>query len=639
MQRKNTLISIAAIAVLVAIAIWISAGKTLSFAGSNGCNNCQSVGQIVGGVTTSVQNVHFLSNYASLNGAAYLVTFVINGAGQALQGTQAQLAQGINSSYATHSNNQVSINYKLNSEQIEVPYTYSGYHLYQWGYTPINTGWTNSSCPFGLVCSNSYPSGDNYNTTIAAGVYVGSIPEAFIAQEVSLYANACASSGASNPIVVMTGQGTISGLIASSEAVSLMCVAPVQSSVATVYNPGAYKLLINASITFTNSTTTATVYLNSQQPSAYYDSTLYAQIYGYESSGRNIITSFPTVVVFSNGTAKVVNPFSTGSGLGASATTYTGTFPSGWLQTPLVLQGVTISNIYAWTPITSGIQSNNQALNNYLYVEQNTSPTAQMQINFNGGSPYGVLNITSNPEFYPEVQLVAKLSTLGVYIPVVEPKIQSVSPNPTNFQSGSAQTVTFDVYNNASVAGGAYISGSCGSSTFSTPNFNVGAGQTVPISTSITSPYNPNLANEDITCVATIYSSSFSVYQNSFTWAGTVKPNCPSGYIYQNNENCAPISPTLNNTNSTNVCAGGYKYENGACVPVNVCPTGYYLNSTVVPPTCDPLPVQQGAGIGWYILAGIIIIAVIYLFSRSAGKGRKGRTRIKIARGSGGGIV
>jgi hypothetical protein len=629
-KKTNALIGIFVVAVLVVAAFFIMHGNTLSFINTASCNNCQSVGQIVGGIITSIQNVQFLSNYASLNGAAYLVTFVINGAGQALQGTQAQLAQGINSSYATHSNNQVSINYKLNSEQIEVPYTYSGYHLYQWGYTPINTGWTNSSCPFGLVCSNSYPSGDNYNTTIAAGVYVGSIPEAFIAQEVSSYANACASSGASNPIVVMTGQGTISGLIASSEAVSLMCVAPVQSSVATVYNPGAYKLLINASITFTNSTTTATVYLNSQQPSAYYDSTLYAQIYGYTSSGRNIITSFPTVVVFTNGTDKVVNTFDAGALL-SSTVSYTGAFPSGWIagQNPLELQGVRITNVYSWQALTGAIQQSNQDLNNYLYAPQATSSASGMKIYLSGGSPYGVLNITSNPEFYPEVQLVAKLSTLGVYIPVVEPKIQSVSPNPTSFQSGSAQTVTFDVYNNASVAGGAYISGSCGSSTFSTPNFNVGAGQTVPISTSITSPYNPNLANEDITCIATVYSSSYSIYHNNINFQAVVKPNCPSGYIYQNNANCAPISPTLNNTNSTNVCAGGYKYENGACVPVNVCPTGYYLNSTVVPPTCDPSPVSQGIGWGWYLLAGVIIVAAVYLLSRGTGKGK---SRVKVAK-------
>lgn len=636
MQDKHAFISVVAIAALVVIAVMLSTGQQLSFAGvSSGCNNCQSAGQIVGGVITGIQNVQFLSNYGNLNGAAYLVTFVINGAGQALQGTQTQLAQSINSSYSTHTNNQVSINYKLNSEQIEVPYTYSGYHLFQWGYTPLSTGWTNSSCPFGIVCSNSYPSGDNYNTTIAAGVYVGSVPEGYIAQEVSSYAAACANSGASNPVVVMTGQGTISGLIASSEAVSLMCISPVQSKVATIYNPGAYNININASITFSNGTIT-TMYLSSQHPSTYYDNILYAQIYGYENSGRNIITSFPTVVVFNNKTAKVVNPFSTATGLGASATTYTGAFPSEWIQTPLVLQGVTISNVYAWTPITSGIQSNNQALNNYLYVEQNTSPTAQMQINFSGGSPYGILNITSNPEFYPQVQLVAKLNTLSIYIPVAEPKITSISPSQLTFQSGSAQTVTFDVYNNASVAGGAYISGSCGSSTFSTPNFNVGAGQTVPISTSITSPYNPNLANEDITCIATVYSSSYSIYHNNINFQAVVKPNCPSGYIYQNNANCAPISPTLNNTNKTAVCAAGYKYENGACIPVNVCPTGYQLNSSIVPPTCEPEPVQQGIGIGWYILAGAIIIAVVYLFSRGAGKGR---VRIKVAKNSGGGIL
>ena len=627
-MQRNSLVSIIAIAILVAAAIFLINGNLLSISGSlGGCSNCNSVGQISGGVITSIQNVQFLSNYAGLNGAVYLVTFVINGAGQALQGTQTTLAQGINSTYATHSNNQVSINYKLNSEQIEIPYTYSGYRLYQWGYTPIQTGWVAPSCAFGIVCSNEYPSGSNYNTTIAAGVYVGSIPESYLAGEVASYAQACASSGALNPIVVMTGQGTISGIIASSEAVSLMCIAPVQSKVATVYNPGAYSMLINASVTFTNGTTTQTLYLNSQQPSAYYANTLYAQIYGYTSSGRNIITSFPTVVVFNNDTSKVVNPFSVGSGLTASASTYTGTFPSGWLQTPLVLQGVTVSNVYAWSPVDSGILESNQNLNNYLYVEQNTSPTAQMQINLNGGSPYGILNITNNPEFYPEVQLAAKVSTLGVYVPVVEPKITLVSPSNLTFQSGSEQTVTFSVYNNASVAGGAYLSGACGNSTFSTSNFNIPAGVTVPISVAITSPYNPNLANEDITCMATVFSSSFSVYHSSVSFGAVVKPNCPTGYIYQNNLDCKPITPTLNNTNKTNVCAAGYGYNSGACVPVNVCPPHYYLNTSIVPPTCEPSIPQQGIGIGWYVLAGAGIIGGAYLFSRRSGAGKVKRSK------------
>lgn len=626
--------SIAPVLILVAIVvalIYFYGGNTFAsgyLESTNGCSNCQSASQIVGGVITSIQNVQFLSNYAGLNGQAYLVTFVINGAGQALKGTQNQIAKGINSSYDTYSNNPVSINYNLNSEQIEVPYSYSGYHLYQWGYTPIKTGWVAPSCPFGLVCSNSYPSGSNYNTTIGAGVYTGSIPEAFIEQEVQSYVSSCSGSGAINPIVVMTGQGTASGLIASSEAISLMCIAPVQSSIATVYNPSSYNININASVTFSNGTTPETIYLNSQQPSGYYDNILYAQIYGYTNSGKNIITNFPTVVVFSNDTEKVVNPFSAASGLSAS-TAYSGAFLSTWEQNPLQLQGVTIYSVFSWASITSGIQSSNQNLNNYLYLEQNTSASSQMKINMQGGSPFGILNITSNPEFYPEVQLVAKVNTLNPYIPVVAPHIIAVSPSQPDFQSGSSQTVTFDVYNNASISGAAYISGSCGSSSFSTPNFNINGTQTVPISVSINSPYNPNLANEDITCVATVYSSSFSIHQSSINFQATVKPNCPSGYIYQNNLDCVAEKPTLNNTNTTNECAVGYQYANGACVPVNVCPTNYYLNSTIKPPTCEPIPqTQQGINPIWYIVGIIVVGVVIYiLVSKSKSSSVNGRRR------------
>ncbi|MGC8580537.1 MAG: hypothetical protein ACP5MB_10855, partial [bacterium] len=587
---------------------------------------------IQGGTVTSIQNVSFFSNYPGLQGSAFLVNFVVNGNGQALQGTQSQIAKGINSSYATYTNNPVSISYSLNNEQVVAPYYYSGAHLYEWGYTPVMVKWTAPACPMGLFCANTYPSGSNYNTTIIAGAYIGSIPYSFLAQEVGSYVQACQNSGALNPITVITAQvsGSIMHGITNGEQISLMCIAPVQTSIGSVFQSnGTYSVNANVSIVFSNGTSTETINLNSSHPSAQYDNLMYAQIYGYLPSGRNIYSGdFPSVIIFSNSTPsqtnyKIVNPISPSSVLSASATTYTGSFPYSWLQTPLNLGGLTLTNVFSYGYLVDNINQQNQNLNNYLYAPQNTSAYSNMQVNFKSGVPYGVINITSNPELYPEVQLVAKLSTLGVYVPVVAPKIVSVSPSQVSFQSGSAQTVTFTVYNNATVSGSAYITGACGNVTFSTPNFNIPAQGTAQESVVIPAPYNPNLANEYLTCVATVYSSSFSIYHSSTNFQAIVKPNCPAGYIYQNNQNCQPVSPTLNNTNKTAVCAAGYKYENGACVPVNVCPPGYYLNSTMTPPTCEPTPVQPQNNYLLYIIIVILVIIVVLLFS----KGRKGRLK------------
>ena len=70
---------------------------------SNGasCTALQNVncGSQVGGTITSISNLLVASNYAGLNGEAWLVNFVLNGNGQYLFGSTAkQIAQATNSS-------------------------------------------------------------------------------------------------------------------------------------------------------------------------------------------------------------------------------------------------------------------------------------------------------------------------------------------------------------------------------------------------------------------------------------------------------------------------------------------------------------------------------------------------------------
>jgi hypothetical protein len=634
-KRGNNFIGILFIFLIVGAALYFGAGSSShTFFNSTVQAN---------GRATSISNVQFLSNYKNIDGPAYLVNFVVDGSGQSLNGTQSYIAKGINSSYSTSSNKQVSINFALTKESLMIPYPYMGAKLYQWGYSQVQVTYTPPGCPFGEQCQVGFTSDGSFNA--AETRYIGGTDNDYLYRVVNGFSQACkaTANGGSvvNPVAVAV-QAQIAGIV----GYNLRCIAPTQTQIATIYNSGDAHVAYNLSVMFSNGTVSQTMRLSDLKTSDSYSNILYAAVYGQLPSGKSILTSYPSIATartgstFTNGqSTMLVNPLSTSAVLSGSASTYTGAFPTQWLVKNVNIGSTVVSDLYDLGTLQSSITEQNQNLNRYLYAPQNSSiATTKGTILFSQGSPYLSIDMTSQPAYYPEVQLIAKVSTLAVYVPVSVPQILSVNPNPVTFQSGSQVTETFMVKSN--VTGSAYISGACGSVTFSSSNFNLPAGQTVPVQVVIQSPVNSNLANTQVTCQATAYSSQFSIYSSTVSFSGTVKPNCPDGYIYQDGLTCKPIGGSLNNTNQTNVCAAGYKYENSVCVPTNFCPTGYILNTSVTPNKCDPSggSTGQGIGIGWYIVGGVAVIVVIVLLSNRGNSGRRASGSRRVPSRPSGGI-
>lgn len=635
MDRKGGGILLAVfIAAAVAI-LSLHLGGYLSFAsGSSVATN--STAPIQGGTVTSLSSVKFLSNFAGLNGPAYLVGFTINGQGQSLNGTQGSIAQGINSSYSTHADNPVSITYALENESIAVRYQFQGTKLYAWRYVPVGIDYQNSTCGFGFVCSSSDPNASTY--TFAVGTYLGFNTEQYLLQRVDAFAASCASAPVSHPTTVYIGQAA--GSAFGSVSVELGCVAPFQVPMATIYQPYSQQLKLNASVTFTNSSYTCTIPLSDMHDSGSCGSTVYAQISGYAMSSNPMPVGYPSVADFYpnasivntsllTGTYKQINQLPASSALLADSDTYTGQFPSSWLEANLVIDGLTVQNVYSLSQLSDSIASQNSNLNTFLYQPQNYT----MLSRFDPSDNTGYIDVSRAPIEYPEVQLVAKLATLSPYIPVAKPIITGVTPSRPVFQSGSAATLTFTVYNNASAGASFGISGACGNSTFSAQPVYAQPFASVTVPVSVQSPANPGLNNLVAPCSATAYSSSYSIFSSTFSFNSTVRPNCPSNYKYVNSLTCQPIGPTLNNTGgnqSANECPAGYEFLNGVCVAVNNCPVGYFENVTVSPPVCEPISSPKNGGANIYAI--VLFIAIVAGLAFLGGRRRRGSRRRRTKR-------
>ena len=200
----------------------------------SGVNTNLNQAALIGGTATSLSQVtskfKFCQSSCSSSNLCWLTSFVINGKGQAYNGTQASTAKAINSSYTSQANNPVSIHYALNSEKIIVPYTYAGYNLYKWSTTNLTIGYNFQNCPLGVVCSQSN-TGSYY--TFGAGVYLGGIPYSTVVSAVDGFIASCQSQQ-SGAVALLIQQGAIpSGLpggIGNADAVEVQCVAPSQTN-------------------------------------------------------------------------------------------------------------------------------------------------------------------------------------------------------------------------------------------------------------------------------------------------------------------------------------------------------------------------------------------------------------------------
>ena len=237
--------------------------------------------------------------------------------------------------------------------------------------------------------------------------------------------------------------------------------------ISSIYTSSNAHLYINASVTFTNTTLTHTMYLTNTNDSSAYANLLYAQIYGYTGSGQSIPTaSAPMVLLPTNGGKPIVTPAFQQSSILDNINT---AFPGTWLNVIQNIGGLPVQNIYTQSNLVAGINQANNQSQNIFYPQQPTSGWAGLNVT-NAGQVVGTLNVSSNPPYYPEVQLIAKLSTLAIYIPVAKPTITNIQPNPVYIQSGAQNSVIATVFNNASISSSVSISGACGNTTFSTPS-------------------------------------------------------------------------------------------------------------------------------------------------------------------------
>ena len=614
--------------------------------------NLGSIVPIQGGTILGVSYLQFFSNNNQLNSPAYLVNLVVNNGGESLNGSinsystsASSLTQNINNhagtSYSnTNPNQQITINTNLNSLNLSIPYYYSGYYLYTYNYSVKSLSYQLPNAYYGTC--NSHEFSNNTVELACAGSTSSTVLSelAGFTNTLSTYCN----NQYTNGVLLITNSssaslsllGTIN--LASAYGYNYQCVQPYLSTLGEVLDAGTSNYNYNVSIIFSNQTFTHTLYLSTQSPQNNYNNILYAQVYGLESTGQGLSeTPAPSLIFYTNTNLEkrvFVNYLTTSTGLGEAYSQQqlnnTPVPVSNLLLTPYQISSGTQSNAYLATSFYSAINNNNRLILNDLTPIQPTNPYYSLSYPiYSGGASFvSQMNLLSNPPVYPEVQLIAKLSTLGVYIPVINPTITSVSPPNIVVRSGSSTNVNFNVYNNASVSGNGYITGYCGSNTFQTSNFNIPANGQVSVTATINPPSNPNNANTNVNCQATI-SSAYNINSKVFNFGITVQPICPSGTIYENNTNCVSEYPSKGNSSCI---TGYYMANNGSCeiIPPK-CFSNQTSNYSTFPPHCNnSTSNNNNIGIGWYVL--IIVIVIIIGFILVLKKNNNGRRRYRYGR-------
>ncbi len=610
-SRNNKNIGFGIIILAIIVGALIGFHNLFSLFPATSCGNVSisgvSCSQQINGAITSLSQVQTISNYPGLSGTYWLVSFVLNGQGQYLSSfTSSQLAKAINSSYQVSNNQNINIQAKLNSQSLVIPYTASGTYLRLFKLVPIDFkfGWFSNGAGLGTTYSqtNQTNSSNTYSFAVS-GIYAD-----FDAEQIfDTYNNYCVSIGGKTFGI----QG--SGLFGFISGYSLSCYYVGYDQAAQVYSAGSPSLSENISVSYTNSSGTTTLYLTNSRPEYSKGNLVLAQIVGYLTGSINtyIGTTSPMMLII-NKTAKVINPVSSTTIQSLSSIP-----PSDYQPEGISISGVDFPFIYNQQALQQSINYTNNQVNNILKENLQTSnPFYGGLVSGGNGSPYLYsINVTSNPIYYPQLQLIVNAQTLGIVIPVASPQILSVSPSPVEFRSGSAKTITFTVSNNASVTGSAYIDvfSQNGTLVSQTPDFSIPADGKATEQT-IINGYNPSLANLNEGWYAVIYSAEQNQIYHRFNFSVIIQPNCPSGMTYYNNTDCQ-------NEATNNSCATGAYWNGNSCEPICVAPSVFNATtqSCIAPPAETS---QAGLGIGWYILAIIVIIVIlIYALRRKKSNG------------------
>ena len=546
------------------------------------------------GVVTGISQVQTASNF--LGKSVWLVNFALNRAGQFLVGTwtTGQIASAYNS---TSSNNQpINIQANLSREYLNLPYVYQGIDVYSWSYQ--NKSFVYSASINTVFCTQ-IPQTTTSATYSFACANINSLD---MQNALNGYASACNANGGT-PFGLQQAQLTLAGIgLATSYTVT--CLAPRTTDAYSFWNSGSPNLGVNVSIAYTQGSSTQTMTMTAGNPENNIGSTLYAQIYGYlPGSGSTYVGAVsPSVLCLRNVFLCRIIQHTTGQGINQlSQYSYNPAnptnFPATWLQPfTFTVAGLPFSSFS--NPTYLQTQLTNQQNNVQILAGQALpagDPYSGMTYNLSTSS--GTLSLTNNPVYYPQIQFLANVSTLGLAAYQIQPSIQSVSPNPVTASSGTPAAATFTVINTASIPGSASIYGTCGAISFSSPNFNVPASG-VPATVGVT--INPPTTNTTIIVPCTAYVKSV---QGSYTSPAF-------------NFNMQVTGVPGASTTTTVPCTGQFCGGSGSS-----CPSGYYNIGL----GCQP---------GYYYLLFIILIAVIgYVLTRKGGldlKIPKDRTAIFI---------
>jgi len=616
-MRKNLQSAIVIVVILLLGLLIFSSGHFLSFYNYNQCTSLSNVycAPQVGGAVTSLSQVSVGSNYGNLSGTFWLVNFILNGQGQYLfSSSSQQIASAINSSYQVKNNQQISINAKLNYQKLAIPYTYSGTDIYMLKIMPIDFpfSWFSQGAGLGTLYAQVNQTANSNSYTFALSGLNSATDEENI---FNAYSSECSNYGGYTFAQAYSGSyygTTMQGYI-------LSCYGVTSVKVAGVFSAGSPEIAENVSIIYSNGTMSKTFYLTNTQPEQSYGNIALAQIVGYEVGSLNtyIGTTSPLLIGFENGTQEVINPVS------LTTIQQLNNFNPAWLQPAgIEIDNVPFNNLYSFSAFQNGINYQNQQVNNLLSEQlQPTNPyyggtiigryTAMVNNVYNGAPFYYYVDVTSNPVLYPDIQFLVSAQSLGIFVPVAYPTIVSESPNPLVIQSGSSISATFLVKNNASVQASAYIVVTAPNGTIvgQSPDFSIPADGTATESV-IISLYNPNLANLNVPLTATVYSAENTNIHSTYGFSAVVKPNCPTGTVYVNNTNCQSEVKT---------CQSGYYWNGTSCHLL--CSPPSIFNATTQSCWVPPQPNNQnGIGVGWYVLAVILIIIGAYAIMRR-GKG------------------
>ena len=385
MEKKSIgkYVAIAAILLVIIAAIGLSGaykGLGLSFFGANllsftpvstcgtSITNLQCGNQVAGGVVTGLSQVTYTNDFGSF-GSTWILTFVLNGAGQYFFGSSSQqLATAINGSTVANNYN-LQLTAVQNSQRLVIPYSFSGQYLYTLKSTPIafNFGWFSQGAGLLTTCYQTNQSASNPTYTVAcAGTYATSD----LSNVFNAYQSTCQSNSGK---AFLLGSGSLGGI----NGYQLACYGVSSTSAGQIYAAGSPAISENISVIYQNGTSTHKFYLTAQQPENSYNNEIAAQIYGYTVGGLNtyIGTTSPTLIVTSS-SAEFINPQST-----ATINLLNSLSASCYSSAGLNLAGVAFSNYYNPTVFQNCVNQQNQNISVLLSSPlQPTSPFANIKL-------------------------------------------------------------------------------------------------------------------------------------------------------------------------------------------------------------------------------------------------------------------